>query len=68
LDPYNKVEDQIYKSSMYTALQSGIGGGKKKPSEDNCLGLWSAWHATLPHDLNLLITIFGLAQYPFRKG
>ncbi len=43
--------------------------GEKKPlRRHNCLGLWRAWHATLPHHLNLLITIFGLAQYPFRKG
>jgi hypothetical protein len=30
-DPYNKVEDQIYKSLMYTEPQSCIGGKTTRP-------------------------------------
>jgi hypothetical protein len=52
LNPYNKVEDQIYKSLMYKKT-SKLHLGKKH---------WTSWlHAALSRHLNVLDTIFGLA-------
>jgi hypothetical protein len=54
LNPYNKVEDQIYKSLMYTKPQSCMGGKTTWPFGCACL------YYPLHHRY-LLVTIFGLA-------